>query len=63
MGNQSIIGLTHNVSFKNGDDPVMNGQMERIQGILTYYKSYLKYVHKSNTIRVIQSITLLSYTR
>jgi len=47
MGNQSIVGLTHNVSFQNGDDPVMNGQMERIQGILTYFKSYLNYVHKS----------------
>lgn len=33
MGNQSIIGLTHNVSFRNGEDPEMNAQLERVQSI------------------------------
>ena len=43
IGNQSIVGLTHNISFKNGNDPVMNGQMERIQGIMYYSLSRYRY--------------------
>lgn len=41
MGNQSIVGLTHNISFRNGDDPEMNAQLERVQGI--YFPEY-KYI-------------------